>query len=116
MIHMEPWQQLVIDALDELCDGSFQERVWLRREGDGISCPVETVNQLFDDSGLSDLLDDGVVFSDVADATLKRLGELIDTIDFRRPIEELLADPDWQRLRQLAFQARREVSAALRDG
>ena len=109
----EPWQQLVIDTLKELSDESFQERAWVRGEGDGISSPLETVNQLFDDSGLGDLLVAGGAFSDGADMALRKLGNLVDAIDFERPIEDLLADSNWLKLRLLAAQAMHEVKKSI---
>lgn len=112
-MEVKPWQRLVLDALRELSDPSFQVRVWLRREGEEISSPGETVNQLFDDSGLGDLLEDGLVFSEEADSALRKLGKYVDTIDFERSVAEILADGRWQEVRQLASKAMSEVSRAL---
>jgi hypothetical protein len=112
-MELVPWQQVVLDTLRELSDASFQERVWIRGEGDENSSPIEVVNQLFDDSGLSDLLDRGTVFSERADGMLKELSAYIDTIDFERSAGALLADERWQELRQLAAQTRREVIKVL---
>lgn len=112
-MRLEPWQQMVLDTLYELSDASFQERAWLHCSDDEVSSPTETVNQLFDDSGLSELLERGIVFSENADSALKQLSQLIDTIDFEQPIEVLLVDVRWPEVRQLAFQARNEVKAAL---
>lgn len=103
------------DALHELSDASFQERVWLRGEGGEVSSPSEAVNQLFDDSGLGDLLEGGLVFSEKADATLRRLGEHMSKINFDQPVEDLLADRHWLKLRELSLQARHEVESALRS-
>lgn len=110
---LEPWQRLVLDSLRELSDASFQTRVWLRREGEEISSPTETVNQLFDDSGLGDLLEGELVFSEKADSLLKELSRHVDTINFEQPIEELLFGERWLRLRQLASDAMSEVNVAL---
>ena len=112
-MQMEPWQRLILEALQELSDASFQDRAWRRREGSEISSPNEVVNQLFDDSGLGDLLEDGLVFSEQADSTLQQLSRYIDTIDFERPVDDLLVDERWTKVRELAAQARAEVHAAL---
>jgi hypothetical protein len=110
----EPWQQLVLDTLRELSDASFQEQVWLRREGGEISSPTEVVNQLFDDSGLIDLLGGSdIVFSERADSKLKQLSAYVGTIDFEQSVEDLLSDDRWQQVRHLASQARSEVNDAL---
>jgi hypothetical protein len=112
----KPWQRMVLDTLRELSDASFQERVWLRCESGEMSSPSETVNQLFDDSGLVDLLERDAAFSGEADVALRRLGALADTIDFEQPIEDLLVDTRWLELRQLAAQALSEVSRVLNRG
>jgi len=49
---------LVKEALAELADASFQERVWLGSGDAEIGSIVEAMSQLFDDSGLGDVLDD----------------------------------------------------------
>ena len=105
---VEPWQRLVLECLQELSDASLQDHAWPNS-----SSPSETVNQLFDDSGLGDLLETGVVFSEQADATLRQLSEYVDAIDFECSVEDLLADQRWSKVRELASQARREVDAAL---
>jgi hypothetical protein len=112
ILKLEPWQQLVLDTLRELSDASFQTRVWVRCENE-ISSPTEAVNQLFDDSGLGDLLEGELVFSEKADLLLKELSRHVDTINFEQPIEELLSDDRWPKLRQLAADAMSEVNAAL---
>jgi hypothetical protein len=80
---LEPWQTMVLETLRELSDASLQERVWLRGEGGEVSSPTEVVNQLFDDSGLSDLLEGDLVFSEEADFALRQLSEHVDTINLR---------------------------------
>lgn len=110
---LEPWQEMVVSTLVELSDVSFQERVWVRHEGGEISSPSESVNQLFDDPGLGDLLEAGHVFSNQADRNLRRLSICVDSVDFDKPIESLLVDERWLNVRQLAWQALQEVKAAL---
>lgn len=112
-MQLEPWKQMVLDSLEELSDASFQDRAWIRRDGPEISSPSEAVNQLFDDSGLSDLLENGVVFSAQADLTLRQLSKYVDALDFEQSAEALLDDVRWSKVRELASQARREVEAAL---
>jgi len=108
----QPWQALILDALDELTDLNFQIEVWLRAERPGIvSSPVEAVNGLFDDSGLGDLLKRGPVFSEPADSTLRALKSLLDSIDFEQA--DLLTDPRWDSVRKLAATALVQVRAAL---
>lgn len=103
-----------MESLRELSDRSFQERVWVRREGGEISSPAETMNQLFDDSGLGDILERGQAFSANADAALRQLSKVAETIDLEQPIDALLAGNRWQEIRQLAIQAMKEIQVALR--
>jgi hypothetical protein len=56
----------------------------LSGEGDENSSPTEVVNQLFDDSSLSNLLERGTVISMRADSMLRELSACIDAIDFDR--------------------------------
>lgn len=65
-------RQLVKEALAELADAPFENRVWLAEEGPEIGSIVVTMGQLFDDSGLGDALNEGgeFVFTAENDAEL----------------------------------------------
>ena len=76
--------KLLISCLEELSDLEFQKRVWLRGEGPEESSFVELTCQLFDDTGLDDLLSNKgqcVIFSKDIDLLLCELSKIIDTID-----------------------------------
>ncbi|MCX5742961.1 MAG: hypothetical protein NT062_10745 [Proteobacteria bacterium] len=113
-VEMESWQRMVVDCLRDLSDAALQNRLWGDSEPKQPS-PTEIVNQLFDDSGLGDLLDAGPVFSPEADLILKGLSLHIDSIDFDQSIEDLLADERWIGARQLAATALRAVDAVLEN-
>lgn len=109
----QPWQALVLETLHELADVEFQAEVWLRGERpDVVSHPIETVNELYDDSGLGDLLEVGHVFSEPADSTLRRLRALLHTFDLGHR-ERLLTDARWGEVRRLAATALVQVREAL---
>lgn len=109
----QPWQALILETLQELTDVAFQTEVWLRGERPGVvSSPIETVNELYDDSGLGDLLEKGHVFSEPADSTLRSLHSLIHTFDLSHSAR-FLADPRWDMVRKLAATALAQVREAL---
>jgi hypothetical protein len=105
----EYWKQAVIEGLDELSNQEFQEWVWLRHEGSEISSPGESVCELFDDTGLGDLMEIGGVFSDKADQLLEDLQRSLKRINLYQPIEKLLSSREWIDIRELALQALQEV-------
>ena len=51
--------------------------------------------QIFDDFGIGDLLERGLVFSDDIDGVLRRMSSLVDEIDIDQSPESLLKDPKW---------------------
>jgi hypothetical protein len=65
--------------------------------------PEELVCQLFDDSGLGDMLEAGeVFFSPECDALLEELGRKVDDVRFDQPVSSLLEDPAWREIGLLA--------------
>ena len=100
--------QNIESCLRELSDLEFQKRVWLRGEGPEVSSFVEVVCQLFDDTGIGDELNektDGFVTSEELDPILRELGALIDSIDYRVPVIEILKHPNWQKVLMLSSHA-----------
>lgn len=68
----------------------------MERGDPGFPTPVELVCEVFDDSGISTLLDTGeVIFSDAADAVLRRLSAIADRVNLDRPPGEILSSEDW---------------------
>ncbi len=102
----------VREGLEELSDPEFQERVWVRGEGAEVSSPVETISQLFDDSGLGDLLAESKsepVISATVDGLLTRLSSLVDQVDLGGEPAQVLRAPEWVEVRRTA----REVLDAM---
>ena len=74
---MTPAQShMVKEALAELADAEYRERVWLAADGE-VSSPEESFCQLFDDSGLGHALDSGGgAFNASIDDKLRALDQL----------------------------------------
>jgi hypothetical protein len=98
-------RQAVVDGLRELSDIDLQRRSWVEGLGGRLPSPVELVCQLFDDSGLGDLLDIGRVFSVESDGALKELGRRVSLVNMDQPLDDLLEDPDWHRVVKKAKEA-----------
>ena len=58
MIYCSEWAKSLLLFIAPFADTGFQERVWLNGEGPEVSSYDEALCQLFDDTGLSDVLED----------------------------------------------------------
>ena len=103
--------ELVEEALRELSDEQAQGRLWRASGGPEVSSFAEAKSRLWDDSGLSDAMERGVVYSEGIDSQLRRLRELLRGVDENTPVEILLASPQVVLARSLAQQ----LLHALRD-
>lgn len=92
----------VIVSLAELASPLFQLKVWVRPSTEWESSYVECIARLFDDSGLQGALHSGVVFGDEVDDLLRTIDALTDSIDFRRPEEDIVADPEFRSCSEIA--------------
>lgn len=93
----------VTECLRELADRSYQERVWATFAAPEQSSFEEAVCGLYDDSGLGNELDKShAVFSAVADAKLRVLGDKLSAIDSNRAPLEIIKDPKMEEVRVLA--------------
>ena len=109
----EAWQETVIQSLEELSDRSRQRTFWVDRARGDFPSPAEVLCELFDDTGLSEMLALGTVFSEEADASLRSLSEKADSITLDKAPDDLLEDSEWFELTQLASRARILVVGAL---
>jgi hypothetical protein len=75
--------------------------------------PTELVCQLFDDSGLDELLEGGIVFSTRADDTLRRMNVLASNLNLEQRPDDLLRDGRWLEFTRLAESALAAVETAL---
>lgn len=85
-------RKLLLEALTELVDFPYQERVWAGHDADAMSSFAECIEALFDDSGLATGLSRGVVFGSSVDVQLRLLSTLVETIDAGQSVDDLLRD------------------------
>lgn len=71
----------ILDALTELADRSYQERVWAGLAAAEMSSFEECAERLFDDSGLSIALEQGTVFGVEVDGLLRDLSRNVVEFD-----------------------------------
>lgn len=97
-------RSVVKEALAELADASFQERVWLASDGLEMGSVVEAMSALFEDSGLGLALEaDEMVFLDAIDGALAELDlQLRQVASGARTALEVLADDRMQSVRERA--------------
>lgn len=94
---------VVREALVELAEASYQQRVWLAAGSPEVGSLAEARERLFDDSGLADVLESRVEIygPEPHNALSAWLGKL----DTGRSPASLLSDPRLQRVRMLAATA-----------
>lgn len=103
---------MVMACLRDLSDRDFQQRVWVRGEGAEVSSLIETLCELFDDSGLGMALEQGTcVYDTVTDCGLRELGECMGRISRREGLARILESREWMRIVQLAAELRTRVSS-----
>lgn len=96
----------VVDGLDELCDETLQRERW---HGHPLPSPSEAWEQVFDDSGLSLVLNS----PNGAELLGPRLAAAFETLDqalrdlgdLDRPIEQVIEDPSMTIVRSAAARA-----------
>lgn len=98
----------VLACLGELSSRKFQERAWLAENGPCVSSFPELVSQLFDDTGLSDVLG-GEHLEETVGAegviALKELDAAIVGVEASLAPAALIAHPSMERVRQCACHA-----------
>jgi hypothetical protein len=100
--------EIVVSALRELADETYQRRVWVEGSKTEVSSMNEATAALFNDSGLDEAIEKNqVTFSQEVDADLKRLRAMLrlslDT-QLDRGTEAVIGSPEWEIVRQLAGQ------------
>lgn len=91
----QSWHSGFVKSLEEASDIGAQRAAWVDRTSIHFPEPTELICQIFDDSGVDDLLAEGVVFSDTTDAALRRLSELAARLDLDQAPERLISSEGW---------------------
>lgn len=88
-----------------MADLRFQEQVWTGLVPGQMSSFPELVCQTFDDTGLTDATEAGVVRAELGDeiaALLERLDSTVGTVDASLPVEMLVVSEPMCEVRELA--------------
>ena len=107
------WQQTVVACLRELTDTEQQKRSWLDQDGTEFPSPEEIVCQLFDDSGLDEVLEAGEAFSPECDALLRELSRKVANVRLDQPASSLLEGHAWREIGSMAKVALRKIEKIL---
>lgn len=83
----------VRDLLADLADPEFYVPLWSGLIPGIGSDPQECFEMMLGDSNLGEVLDVGEAYGEPTDGLLRRIGELARTLDFHRPLDEVLSDP-----------------------
>ncbi len=100
----ENWKIEIEDCLNDLI--AYQEinnvGFVIETDGEYSIALTELFCQLFDDTGLSSLLENGLVYAKKNDLMFEKLRELSNHIDFDAPLNEILISTQWSELKILA--------------
>jgi hypothetical protein len=108
---MSVYTETVRNALVELADAEYQQRVWSGESAENeMSSFDEAVERLFGDSGLGLALDrTDPVYGSQIDDEFRRLDHLVGRIDGARSPSEILRDPLLSEVRTLASEILRAL-------
>jgi hypothetical protein len=109
------YHDLVTSSLEELTDRDFHERLWFGKIPGMVGSYVEAVEGLFTDSGLSDALKEGPVYSAEIDDLFGVLSKQLRAVDEDQYLPELIADPAFARARETAQSIRDALASRERD-
>jgi hypothetical protein len=99
------WQSQILGCLAELSDLEYQSRAWRGEIPGELHSFEECVEMLFGDTQLGVSLGEGEVFSAEIDRELRTLMTLVEKVNPRRPVGEVLADPVLDESRSIAAKA-----------
>lgn len=92
----EPWLDSFAESLRDAADLNGQKEAWVERKRVDFPSPVELLCQIFDDSGVGDLLDaQRCVFSTTTDAALRKLAKQAARLDLDQEPKQLVASEAW---------------------
>ena len=83
----------VRDLLAVLVNAEHHVSLWSGRIPGKWSSPEECFEMMLGDSNLGEVLDVGDAYGEPTDGLLRRIGELARTLDFHRPLDDVLSDP-----------------------
>ena len=105
MISPYDWFKNIQTVLKEFADAEFEERVWVRGEGEEVSDWTEAICKLFDDYRFDDFLDESWLklgLSDRLRAALDNLRSQLNNYQEKETNAAIAKDPQWHKIRDLA--------------
>jgi hypothetical protein len=86
-----------VRSLEEAADLDRQRAAWVDRTDAHFPAPTELVSQVFDDSGIDDLLGTGeLVFSQRTDAAIRALSALVEEMGLDEDPVQLWVSETWR--------------------
>lgn len=115
MIDPNLWFENVREDLKELSSRNYQVTVWKEGKGPEASCYVEFMCRFFDDNQVGLFLEQGKTLGILNDRqhialskVVKELELFSNRIGTKNSAEEILSDPGWERVVDIAQQALKE--------
>lgn len=99
------WLSQFLESLRQLGDRDAQRDAWIGLKRPNFPSPEELICQVFDDSGLDDLLSIGPVFSPKVDAVLRELSDVAAVFVPASTAADIDADERWAKIVALARRA-----------
>ena len=103
----------IIYLLQELASKDYQVNIWLNiNNPNNLSASFdEAINMLFDDSIITDLLEDNeIIFDQKTTQAFRELSNAVDLVEGYRKPEEIISDPLMQIVRDKAAEVLRLIS------
>ena len=113
--HPEIFKNHFFDALSELADRSFQERIWTNKDNPKgyVASFTETDINLFDDALVSDALERGaIIYDSKVTKSLRELDAATRAVEGYRSAEEIINDPLMQIVRDKAAEVLALIEAS----
>ena len=121
MMDRETWLERILEAIRDLGDASFQERVWVRGEGPEVDSSTEAIERLLDDYDLAGFLSAGRHKRWLSNERLASLqafeaaiNDYIARDDDRTTDAVRITTPEWLELQQLARRTLQDFAAPQR--
>jgi hypothetical protein len=106
------WVRNILDIVQEFSSEEFQKRVWLEGKGPEVSSFIEAACGFFDDNNADELIDvqwRQVGLTEEQRNKLAHFRDALEVLNKRTPETpndaDILNDPEWPKIRQLAKDA-----------
>ena len=116
MLTLDLWFANVLSAARVISDAEYQERVWVRGEGPEVDSITEIYCRLFDDFQFDEFLalcKLEALITEKQLAVLRNLRKKLSRFEYDEdlPDEDIIKDPRWQEIREIAKEVLSEFPA-----